>query len=106
MALHQGGIEQIFLDSMASNSVEVERPMIPTSIELSEDQSALKDPKSHPVKVRCKSYDSFLQCRDRLVGGAQEFGCTGRNIRHGNRPRQICCRLRWYAIDYPQFALS
>ena len=51
MALHQGGIEQIFLDSMASNGVEVERPMIPTSIELSEDQSTLNDPKSHPVKV-------------------------------------------------------
>lgn len=59
MALHQGGIEQIFLDSMASNGVEVERPMIPTSIELSEDQSALKNPKSHPVKVSRKSYDLY-----------------------------------------------
>lgn len=51
MALHQGGIEAIFLDSMASKGVKVERPIIPTHIELSENEEELKDPTSHPVKV-------------------------------------------------------
>lgn len=90
MALHQGGIEQIFLDSMISNGVEVERPKIPTSIELSEDQSELKDPKSHPIKVKHKSYGPSMQYRDPPVGGAEEPRCYGRHIRHGNCSRQVC----------------
>ncbi|EED83161.1 predicted protein [Postia placenta Mad-698-R] len=54
MALHQGGIEQIFLDSMASKGVHVERPIMPTFIELSQNEAELKDPSSHPAKVVLK----------------------------------------------------
>ncbi|KZT07245.1 uncharacterized protein LAESUDRAFT_758651 [Laetiporus sulphureus 93-53] len=57
MALHQGAIEQIFMDSMASKGVEVERPIIPTFIELSDDEAVLKDPTSHPARVVLKHLD-------------------------------------------------
>ncbi|PCH36394.1 hypothetical protein WOLCODRAFT_82152 [Wolfiporia cocos MD-104 SS10] len=57
MALHQGGIEQIFLDSMATKGVKVERPIMPTYIELSQDEAKLKDPTSHPAKVVLKHLD-------------------------------------------------
>ncbi|KAJ6528709.1 hypothetical protein B0H10DRAFT_1936710 [Mycena sp. CBHHK59/15] len=39
LTLHQGAIEQIFLDSMTPMGVEVSRPVIPTQIEL--DPAAL-----------------------------------------------------------------
>ncbi|KAF8555667.1 hypothetical protein OG21DRAFT_1410564 [Imleria badia] len=51
LALHQGGIESIFLDSMKSHGVEVERSTMPIHIELSTDEAELADPTSHPVKV-------------------------------------------------------
>ncbi|KIP05547.1 hypothetical protein PHLGIDRAFT_91984 [Phlebiopsis gigantea 11061_1 CR5-6] len=51
VTLHQGAIEAIFLDSMTSMGVTVERPVVPTTIELSSDEAELKDPHSHPVKV-------------------------------------------------------
>lgn len=57
ITLHQGAIEAIFLDAMASFNVEVERPIVPTSIELSTDEAELKDPTSHPVKVTLKRLD-------------------------------------------------
>ncbi|GBE89458.1 Phenol hydroxylase [Sparassis crispa] len=58
VALHQGGIESIFLDSMAAAGVTVERPVVPISIELSNNEAELKDPKSHPVKVILKHLDA------------------------------------------------
>lgn len=51
VTLHQGAIEQIFVDSLTSMGVTVERPMVPVSIQLSEDSAELADPNSHPVKV-------------------------------------------------------
>lgn len=39
------------LDSMLSMGVKVERPIVPTSIELSKSEADIKDPASHPVKV-------------------------------------------------------
>ncbi|KIJ21010.1 hypothetical protein PAXINDRAFT_66286 [Paxillus involutus ATCC 200175] len=57
LALHQGGIESIFLDSMKALGVEVERSTMPTAIELSSDESELADPTSHPVKVTLKHLD-------------------------------------------------
>ncbi|TFY54823.1 hypothetical protein EVJ58_g8633 [Rhodofomes roseus] len=54
---HQGGIEAIFLDSMAEMGLQVDRPIIPSSIELSSDEAELKDPHSHPVKVVLKHLD-------------------------------------------------
>ncbi|KZT67328.1 hypothetical protein DAEQUDRAFT_673415 [Daedalea quercina L-15889] len=55
--LHQGGIEAIFLDSMASMGLEVERPVVPSLIEVSKDEAELKDPQAHPVKVVLKYLD-------------------------------------------------
>ena len=52
MALHQGEIENIFLESMKKEGVVVERPIIPTFLEMSVDESELKDPQAYPVKVR------------------------------------------------------
>lgn len=49
--MHQGDIESIFIDSMASMGVSVERPITPKSIEVSTDEGELRDPTSHPVKV-------------------------------------------------------
>lgn len=54
VALHQGAIESIFLDSMENLGVEVERSTIPTSIEISKDENELADPASHPVRVALK----------------------------------------------------
>ncbi|KAI0042735.1 hypothetical protein FA95DRAFT_1499663 [Auriscalpium vulgare] len=49
--LHQGEIENIFLTSMRKEGVEVERPIVPRSLEISTDEVLLKDPQSYPVKV-------------------------------------------------------
>ncbi|KZT07230.1 uncharacterized protein LAESUDRAFT_120001 [Laetiporus sulphureus 93-53] len=57
VTLHQGAIEAIFLDSMTSLGIEVERPVMPTSIELSQDDAILKDPSMHAVKVVLKHLD-------------------------------------------------
>ncbi|KAG1778840.1 FAD binding domain-containing protein [Suillus placidus] len=57
VALHQGAIEDIFLDSMTSLGVEVERSTIPTSIELSKDENELTDPTSYPVRVALQRLD-------------------------------------------------
>ncbi|CDO68377.1 hypothetical protein BN946_scf184815.g24 [Trametes cinnabarina] len=43
VTLHQGAIEAIFLDSMEAHGVSVERPIVPTSIELSQSEEELKD---------------------------------------------------------------
>ncbi|KDQ61457.1 hypothetical protein JAAARDRAFT_150177 [Jaapia argillacea MUCL 33604] len=51
MTLRQGSIEDIFLNSMASKGVEVERSTVPTHIELSTDDALLQDPQSYAVKV-------------------------------------------------------
>ncbi|KAL0571440.1 hypothetical protein V5O48_010530 [Marasmius crinis-equi] len=54
VTLHQGAIEAIFLDNMREMGVKVDRPIIPTLIQLSEDQSLLNDPESFPVRVELK----------------------------------------------------
>ena len=56
VTLHQGAIEAIFLDSMTSFGVHVERPLVPTSLEISDDPKELADPHSYPVKV---GYDAY-----------------------------------------------
>ncbi|KAH9945759.1 hypothetical protein B0H21DRAFT_822837 [Amylocystis lapponica] len=56
--LHQGGIEGIFLDSMRVCGVEVERAIVPTAIQVSEDISELQDPTAHPVRVVLKHLEA------------------------------------------------
>ena len=51
MTLHQGAIEAIFLDSLGSMGIMVDRPIEPTSIELSTNEAVLRDPHSYAVKV-------------------------------------------------------
>ncbi|OCH85883.1 hypothetical protein OBBRIDRAFT_784167 [Obba rivulosa] len=58
VTLHQGAIEAIFLDSLASMGVTVGRPIIPTSIELDQNPVTLKDPQSHPIKAVLKHLDA------------------------------------------------
>ncbi|KXN90667.1 Phenol 2-monooxygenase [Leucoagaricus sp. SymC.cos] len=55
VTLHQGAIESLFLDSMSEHGLCVTRPFIPTSIELSKDETELKDPQARPVKVVLKN---------------------------------------------------
>ncbi|KAI0296545.1 FAD binding domain-containing protein [Multifurca ochricompacta] len=57
VTLHQGAIEGIFLDSMKKEGLEVERPIIPVSLQISEDPKALADPHAYPVKVVLKHLD-------------------------------------------------
>lgn len=49
--MHQGDIESIFIDSMASMGLRTDRPVAPSSIEVSTDEAELMDPTSNPVKV-------------------------------------------------------
>ncbi|TDL26709.1 hypothetical protein BD410DRAFT_825808 [Rickenella mellea] len=58
ITLHQGAIEAIFLDSLRTKGVEIDRPIQPTAIELSTNEEELKDPHSHPIKVDLKRLDA------------------------------------------------
>ncbi|KAG2051867.1 hypothetical protein BDR06DRAFT_990269 [Suillus hirtellus] len=55
--LNQAAIQDIFLDSMTSLGVEVERSTMPTSIELSKDEDELADHTSYPVRVALQRLD-------------------------------------------------
>ncbi|KAH9851893.1 FAD binding domain-containing protein [Lenzites betulinus] len=57
VTLHQGAIEAIFHDDMRPQGLDIDRPTIPTSIELSEDEAELKDPQAYPVKVVVQHLD-------------------------------------------------
>ena len=51
VTLHQGEIEGLFLDSMKREGLQVERSIVPTSLQISEDPKELADPHAYPVKV-------------------------------------------------------
>ncbi|KAI0361721.1 hypothetical protein OH77DRAFT_1469669 [Trametes cingulata] len=51
VTLHQGAIEAIFHDDMKRADLGIDRPTVPVSIELSEDEVELRDPQAYPVKV-------------------------------------------------------
>ncbi|KAI5991850.1 FAD binding domain-containing protein [Pisolithus albus] len=51
IGLHQGAIEDAFLDSMAQHNLKVDRPVKPLAIELSQDQEQLHSLSSYPIKV-------------------------------------------------------
>ena len=51
VTLHQGEIESLFLDSMRKEGLQVERPVVPTSLQISEDPKEVADPHAYPVKV-------------------------------------------------------
>lgn len=45
--MHQGGVEDLFLDSMKKKGLAVERSTVPTSIQLSDGTEDLKDPHTY-----------------------------------------------------------
>ncbi|PCH36424.1 hypothetical protein WOLCODRAFT_140412 [Wolfiporia cocos MD-104 SS10] len=77
LTLHQGGTEAIFLDSMAALGVHVERPVVPTSIELSTVEEELKDPNSHAVKVVLKHLDAADATETEIVHAKFVLGADG-----------------------------
>ncbi|KAJ3903111.1 FAD binding domain-containing protein [Lentinula edodes] len=56
VTLHQGAIEQIFLDNMQDMDLQVYRSTIPIAIEVNEN--SVSDPDAHPVKVTIQNVDS------------------------------------------------
>ncbi|KAI0246912.1 FAD binding domain-containing protein [Lactifluus subvellereus] len=52
VTLHQGEIESIFLDSMKKEDLQVERPIVPVALQLSEDPAELADSHTYPIKER------------------------------------------------------
>ncbi|KAH7890896.1 FAD binding domain-containing protein [Phlebopus sp. FC_14] len=58
LTLHQGAIEDIFLDSMNVHGLQVDRLTAPSAIELSENAGELNDPSSYPVKVTLEHLDA------------------------------------------------
>jgi len=78
VTLHQGAIEAIFLDSMKEMDVEVDRPVRPTSIAISEDKD---EHEGHPVRV-CLNFDP--SAIDAYKDTAGDIG-TSRWERHGRR---------------------
>ncbi|KAI0642305.1 FAD binding domain-containing protein [Trametes meyenii] len=55
--LHQGAIEAIFHDDMKTQGLVIDRPTIPVSLEVSQDEGQLKDPQAYPVKVVVQHLD-------------------------------------------------
>ncbi|KAH8991708.1 FAD binding domain-containing protein [Lactarius akahatsu] len=73
--LHQGEIEAIFLDSMKKEGLQVERPIVPIALQISDDPEELADPRAYPVKVVLKhlakeSGDDTEIVRAKFVVGA------------------------------------
>ncbi|KAI6044088.1 FAD binding domain-containing protein [Pisolithus marmoratus] len=60
IALHQGAIEDAFLDSMAHHNLIVDRPVKPLAIELSQDPEQLHSRCSYPVKVTLVRLDTAI----------------------------------------------
>ncbi|KDQ19535.1 hypothetical protein BOTBODRAFT_102644 [Botryobasidium botryosum FD-172 SS1] len=52
--LTQSRIEECFRDGMKKNGVEVEQPVVPIALEISDSKAILQSPASHPVKVVLK----------------------------------------------------
>ncbi|KAG2075534.1 hypothetical protein BDR04DRAFT_1228533 [Suillus decipiens] len=51
ITIDQGSIESMFIESLKSQGLSVDRPMAPSSLEISQDPEELLDPSSYPVKV-------------------------------------------------------
>ncbi|KAF5373285.1 hypothetical protein D9615_007378 [Tricholomella constricta] len=55
--LHQGAIEDIFIDSIRSSGLDVSRPFVPVSIQISDFDKSSTDPDMYPVRVVLKRVD-------------------------------------------------
>ncbi|PIL24615.1 hypothetical protein GSI_12499 [Ganoderma sinense ZZ0214-1] len=74
---HQAGIESLFHDSIATKGLVVQRPVVPTSIELSEAGSDLENPNAYPVKVTLKRLDSTDNEGEEVVHAKFVLGSDG-----------------------------
>ncbi|KAG8995663.1 hypothetical protein FRB94_008888 [Tulasnella sp. JGI-2019a] len=57
VTLHQGAIENIFKDSMKNLGLQVDRPLQPVELQVSQDTKELSDPDAYPIKVTLKRLD-------------------------------------------------
>ncbi|KAG2137580.1 FAD binding domain-containing protein [Suillus bovinus] len=51
ITISQASIEAVFLESLKSQGISVDRPIVPSSLEISQDPEELLDPSSYPAKV-------------------------------------------------------
>ncbi|KAG2742976.1 hypothetical protein P692DRAFT_20810977 [Suillus brevipes Sb2] len=51
ITIAQASIEALFIESLKSQGISVDRPIVPSSLEISQDPEELLDPSSYPVKV-------------------------------------------------------
>ncbi|KAG2103083.1 FAD binding domain-containing protein [Suillus discolor] len=51
ITIAQASIEALFVESLKSQGISVDRPIVPSSLEISQDPAELLDPSSYPVKV-------------------------------------------------------
>jgi hypothetical protein len=51
ITIGQASIEALFIESLTSKGISVDRPIVPSSLEISQDPEELLDPSSYPVKV-------------------------------------------------------
>ena len=58
LTLHQAAIEKIFQNAMRAMGVEVERSVVPTSLNIVEEK--MSNPEAHAVKVRGITCISWL----------------------------------------------
>ncbi|KAI0352096.1 FAD-linked reductase [Trametes cingulata] len=66
---HQGGIEAIFADAMKAKGLEIDRPTVPISLQLSEDKK-LFDTREYPVKITLRTIDENEVVHAKFVVGA------------------------------------
>ena len=48
---NQGFIEGLLVDALLAGGLAIDRPARPTSMEISQDESELRDPTAYPLKV-------------------------------------------------------
>ncbi|KAG1771531.1 FAD binding domain-containing protein [Suillus occidentalis] len=51
ITIAQASIEALFIESLKSQGISVDRPIVPSSLEISQDPEELLDPSAYPVKV-------------------------------------------------------
>ncbi|KAG1735885.1 FAD binding domain-containing protein [Suillus paluster] len=73
--LNQGAVESIFIDSMNRHGLAIDRPIVPASIELSNDPVQLADPFCYPVKVTLDRLDT--PGKQEIVHARYLVGCDG-----------------------------
>lgn len=64
------------MDSMRSMGLEIDRPVVPTSLEISTDEAELLDPQSHPVKVSVDQIRAVPKYGSGYLFLTLEIGCV------------------------------